>query len=160
MKKDFIICVCAIVIGACGWIGSKQYDQYQARKFIRDQAAAAIIARQQLEAEKARLLQATQAKVQQAAQVNAVKKKDALAAQRKQVETELAGCKLSSIMLGAPSIAIIDKRGYEAGNDLALPSGKTLAIKSIDADAVLLADAEQVYRLALPKARDLGASVR
>ncbi len=160
MKKDFIVCVCAIVIGASSWIGSKQYDQYQARKFIRDQAAAAVIARQQLEAEKARLVQATQAKLQQTAQINAARKKDALAAQRKQVETELAGCKLSSIMLGAPSIAIIDKRGYETGNDVALPSGRTLSVKTIEPDAVLLADAEQVYRLALPKARDLGVSAR
>lgn len=156
MNKEFIICVCAAVLGGGGWIGSKQYNQYQARKSVHDQAAAG----QHVEAEKARVVQVTQTEVQQAAQINAAKKKDALAAQRKQVEAELAGCKLSSIMLDVPSIAIIDKRGYEIGNDVALPSGRTLSVKAIEADAVLLTDGEQVYRLALPKARDLGVGAR
>lgn len=160
MKKDFIICLCAVIIGVCGWIGSKQWDRYQARKFAREQAAAAIVAEHHLQEEKNRTLEAMRAKTQHEAEVAAGQKKDAMAAERKQVEGELAGCKLTSIMLGPPNIAIINKKGYEPGAGLPLPSGKTLLIKTIQGDAVLLSDGQQSYRLALPTARDLGNSGR
>lgn len=160
MKKDFIICICAVVIGVCGWIGSKEYDRYQARKFIHEQAAAAIVAKNQLEAEKAKLVQENKVKAQHAIEATAVARKETMAVERKQVENELAGCKLSSIMLGAPSIAIIDKKGYEPGGQVPLPGGRTLTVSSIGSDSVQLSDGQQAYRLALPKARDIGMSVR
>lgn len=159
MKKDFIICICAVVIGACGWLGSKEYERYEARKFAREQAALAIVAKQQLEAEKGRIIQEKQKKVEQVVQVTVAAHKEALTANRKQVETQLTGCKLSSIMLGAPNIAIIDKKGYEPGGQVPLAGGRTLTVTSIDPDSVELTDGQQAYRLSLPKARDLGASV-
>lgn len=160
MKKDFIICICAIVIGCCGWIGGKQYDHYEARRFLREQAAAAVVADRQRAAEKNRLVRDNQVKAQHAAEVKMSEKKGLLAAQRQRVESELAGCKLSSIMLGAPSIAIIDKKGYEAGGEVRLASGRVLVVRSIEPDAVQLSDEDQIYRLALPGARDLGGSAR
>lgn len=160
MKKEFVICICAVAIGLGGWLGAKEYGRFQARKSGREQAAATVVAAKHLAGEKANVTQENQLKARRAEEAAAAARKEKMAAERKQVEAELGACKLSSIMLGTPSIAIIDKKGYEAGGQVPLAGGRMLTVSSIDADAVQLTDGQQAYRLALPKARDLEASGR
>lgn len=156
MKKEFIICVGAVVLGVGGWLGAKEYNRFQTQRFAREQAVATAAAEKQKAGEKAKLIQENQAKAGRLAEAAAA----TLAAERKQVEAELAACRLSSIMLGAPSIAIIDKKGVEPGGQVSLPGGRTLTVSAIEPDAVQLTDGQQAYRLALPKARDLEAGGR
>ena len=160
MKKDFIICLCTVLIGASGWLGMKQYDQYQARKFAAEQAAAALAAQQAQAQEKQKAIQAVQGKKQAEQRVAQASKAKTLVADRQAVEKDLAGHKLSSIMQGSPNIAIIDKKEYEPGSELALSAGRSLTVVSMDNDAVVLTDGQQNYRLGLPTARDLGSVAR
>ena len=106
------------------------------------------------------MIQAQRAHKAQVAAAEA-KQKAALAtadSTRKEVEAQLKPMKVSSIMPGQPGLVIIDKKEYQAGDQLPLPrGGKRLQIAKVRDDGVLLAYNGLTFRLDPPSAPDLDA---
>lgn len=59
----------------------------------------------------------------------------------------VARARISSLLLGAPRIVIIDKREYEEGDDIALPNGRRGKISEIGEEGVTLHWEGRGYRI-------------
>jgi hypothetical protein len=156
MNKEFIICIGLIAIGAGGWVANKRWDAYQAQKVVHDQRMAYL----KLTQEKTSNAQEIRDKKLKETEAQFQKRQEQERAARPEIEAQLKGCKISSILLGNPSIVVINKKNYEEGADLPLPNGKALKIASIKEDRVMLASGTQTFQLVMPSARDLGGTSR
>lgn len=67
------------------------------------------------------------------------------------VETFVRQAQLSAIMLGEPAIAVINRKDYEVGQEIIVPSGPRLRITAINSDSVRLHWQDRDFILALQK---------
>lgn len=151
MNKDFLLCLCLLVVSGLGWAGSKGYEKYQAGKVAVGQQTAAAKA-----AQKPKAVAAPQENKSQASDAQNQQKMREQAAVRAEIQEQLKAMKVSSILLGSPNLAVINKKSYEEGSDLRLPNGKSLKVKAIKDEGVMLAYGEQTFQIGLPTARDIG----
>lgn len=76
---------------------------------------------------------------------------------RAQIEPLLKPLKVTSILLGEPSIVIIDKKDYGVGDTLPLPGGKKAQVAAINEAGVTLTCEHENFHLDAPAAPDLDA---
>lgn len=76
---------------------------------------------------------------------------------RAQIEPLLKPLKVTSIMLGEPSLVIINKKDYSVGDTLALPGAKDVKVAAIDEAGVTLSCRGENFHLDAPAAPDLDA---
>jgi hypothetical protein len=160
MNKEFTICLCLVVIGGLGWAGNKEYEKYQARKLAAAQPPAAVVAQQGPGSQQPKGVTDPQEKKRQESETQRQQKVSEETAARAEIQDQLKTLKVSSILLGSPSLAIINKKSYEEGGDLPLPNGKMLKIAAIKNDVVVLAYGGQTFQIGLPTAKDIGGEAR
>lgn len=155
MNKELTICfVCVAVLGA-GWLGTTLYQKQQVEQAAKiEQVRKSSYAKAMEEARAtAKAVADNRAKDNADAglkpgQPAAGTTSPTAPAASPEVETFLASAKLTGVMLGEPSIAIINKKEYEPGAEITLPNGRRLRVQTIAEESVTFFDGTRVYRLA------------
>jgi len=167
MNKEFLVClVCVVLIGA-GWGGQVGWQRYQVAQ--KKQAAEKAAQVPLLKAREQMLAQIQQVKESRAGDDhvaaagtspaaapttapggNAAAGKPAAptpAPEDVEMKDFLAHARLSSILLGSPKIVVINKKSYEEGEEVALPSGHRAKVSEIREDGVTLTREGRAYQL-------------